>query len=65
MLDAIRHGSMPEGEEHNQSKLIEKEVLEIRRLRSAGNKLIKIGKMFNTSLGNVSAIACKRKWKHI
>ena len=53
------------GEKSGRSKLTEKEVLEIRKLRKQGYKLKEISKKFNVSLYTIYDISNRRTWRHI
>lgn len=52
------------GEKHNQSKLIEKEVLAIRKIGRTMT-LKEIGFLYNISEGHVSDILLRKAWNHI
>lgn len=48
------------------TQLTEEQVLEIRRLYETGEyKMTELGKMFNTSQGNIGHIIKRDRWKHI
>ena len=58
--------SAKRGEENKASKLTEKDVLEIRRMRSECNYSLKeITKMFNVGRNSISNVLNKKTWKHI
>lgn len=63
--DKKRHGTDNVGEKQGNSKLSEKEVLEIRELYNLGYPQTKIASMFNVSQGHVCNIMKRRMWKHI
>lgn len=63
--DMIRHGTIATGERHGCSKLTEKQVLKIRRLRSYGTKLKELETMFGISTTMVKSIIYRKNWKHI
>lgn len=63
---AIKHKlNQMQGEHHPLSKLTEIEVLEIRKLRKKGYKIILLANKFNICKGNVSLITSRKAWKHI
>ena len=54
------------GRSHKNSKLNVKEVVEIRRLFSAGGVTHReIGKMFNISRRHISQVVNRKRWRHI
>lgn len=54
------------GEKHSWSKLTEKEVLDIRRLRTEQNiEYSKIAKTYNVTRGNIYNIVKRISWKHV
>ena len=58
--------SAKRGDENKASKLTEKDVLEIRRMRSEYNYSLKeITKMFNVGRNSISNVLNKKTWKHI
>lgn len=63
---AIRTGLINQnGEDSMNSKLKDKQILEIRRLSSEGIKNIELSSMFNTCNQNISLIVNRKAWKHI
>lgn len=59
-MDFVRRGAR-----HNQAKLTDDDVREIRRLRAAGVKLAAIGRRFGIGTSNVSDIANRKTWRHL
>ena len=53
------------GENNNFSKLIEENVIEIKKLLKNNVSGIKISKLYNVSTSAISAIKTGRNWKHI
>ena len=53
------------GSKNANSKLNEKQVLEIRRLRNKGYKLMDISKIYKINISHISAICNRKAWKHI
>jgi hypothetical protein len=53
------------GQDHPRTKLVDSDVVEIRRLVETGMKHADIGKMFGVKDITVTAIANRRIWKHI
>lgn len=64
MVNKNRHKPLI-GEKHGSSKLTEKDVLEIRRLRKEGMTRKKISEKFLISRGYVYEIVVRRSWNHI
>lgn len=63
---AIRLGLWPMGTSHGMVKLTEKDVLEIRRRRAAGEKPMEIAKSFpQVHRHTVSRVASGRGWRHL
>ena len=66
MLDMKEKGRSSTGIDNGMRVLTEEQVLEMRRLYPTGDYTMKkLGKMFNTTLGNVSHIIKRERWKHI
>lgn len=53
------------GSEHGMSKLIEKEIIKIKKMLKKGIKQTEIAKIFNVDATNISCIARNKTWKHI
>ena len=53
------------GEKHPQSKLKEKDVLDIRRMRLEGKKLSELADIFKVNLVTILYICNRKNWKHI
>lgn len=53
------------GENHNNRKLTNGDVLEIRRLRDAGVLLSEVAERFGINKGTASCIANRKDWKHL
>ncbi|MEK6878045.1 MAG: HNH endonuclease signature motif containing protein [Nanoarchaeota archaeon] len=59
-------GRNQKGEKHNMAKLIESEILKIRKLYKTGNYLQKeLALFFNVSRANIGYIVKNKSWKHI
>lgn len=63
--DRDRKDRQARGETQGSSKLTEKDVLEIRKLRSLGVTQTELGIRFGTSQGNIWHIVHHSSWKHI
>lgn len=58
--------SAKKGEKNHSSKLLVFEVLEIRKMYSAGDtSYSKLAKIFNVTKGNILSIVNRKTWKHI
>ena len=53
------------GERHGMSKLSEKEIIKIRKLRFDGYTIVKLGKIFGVDHTMISNICRNKNWKHI
>lgn len=53
------------GEKHGRSRFTEKDVLEIRSRRSAGEKLKSIALDFNTDKAVIHQLASRKSWRHL
>jgi hypothetical protein len=62
--DTLRHGRRKMGSASN-AKLVEEDVLEIRRLRSEGVPTGALASRFGVSRGNIEAIVYRRSWRHL
>src|SRR5581483_3463332 len=62
--DALRHGTRARGSRCN-SKLVEQDVLAIRRLRAEGVPTKDLAVRFGVSKSNIEAIVTGRSWKHL
>lgn len=62
--DMVRHGTRIVGENHYQSKLSEKEVIEIKKLYSLGYTKMALAKQFNVSSRNIFFIVNNNSWQH-
>jgi DNA invertase Pin-like site-specific DNA recombinase len=58
-------GSINVGSRNGGAKLGEDEVLEIRRLVSAGTTYGDLARRFGVSLTAISKVVLRKKWKHI
>lgn len=74
MRDAVKKNRMAKGEKisirirgekSNFSKLIEKDVIEIRKLKLSGEKTASLAKKFNVSDDNIRRIVRMDTWRHI
>jgi hypothetical protein len=53
------------GSKVGNSKLVEDQVLEIRKLRNKGYSMRELGRMFNVDHKTISAIIKRKTWNHI
>ena len=63
--DALKKGRLAVGERIAQSKLSERDVLEIRRIAKLGIKRCVLGRMFKINESTVSKIVLRKRWLHI
>lgn len=63
--DRRRHGTMPMGSNHKNSKLTEDQVREMRQLAAQGMSQRLIGLRYGIQQGSVSAIVLRKVWKHV
>jgi HNH endonuclease/NUMOD4 motif len=56
---------MPRGEKNHYAKLVDVEVIEIRRLRNSGLRLRVIAEQFGICIQSVANIAKRKSWTHI
>ena len=52
------------GSKHGRSKLIESQIIEIRRMRAEGRLLREIAERFGVTAGLISLVASGKIWKH-
>ena len=66
-LDSMKKGrhKVPLGEDHGKSKLSNKDVLKIRKMRKKGYTFKFIAEKFNITSANVGYITKRKTWKHI
>ena len=62
--DMLRHGTRLMGSRCN-AKLVEGEVLEIRRLRREGARVRDLASAYEVSPQNIEAIVHRRSWRHL
>lgn len=62
--DALRHGTRAVGS-RCKSKLMEKDVLEIRRSRTEGESMGDLAVRFGVTRKNIEAIVHRRSWRHL
>lgn len=62
--DAVRHGTKARGEALR-SKLTEADVIEIRRLREEGAKVVELAARFQVGQSNIRSVLSRRSWKHV
>lgn len=62
--DALRHGTRAMGSRCN-AKLVEDDVLEIRRLRADGVPTAELAGRYAVSEENIKAIVARRSWRHL
>lgn len=53
------------GSKNGMAKLLESDVLEIRRLYSLGHRGKELGPLFNVSPATIYDIVMKRRWRHL
>lgn len=53
------------GEEVGSAKLTDAAIIEIRRLRAAGEKLMVLGALYGVHFSTISMICRRRSWAHI
>lgn len=63
--DAMRHGTSLIGTANPSAKLTNREVFEIRKLRSEGMRLKDLAKRFEMSLASISGIVVGKNWSHL
>jgi hypothetical protein len=59
------HGTIPRGESHYKARLTERDVLEIRRRRAAGERRDKLAHQFGVTVGQIKSITARLCWRHI
>ncbi len=59
------HGTQPRGSKHQNSKLTEDDVIEIKRLLKTGMTCKEIAKGFVVGTSNIKNISCGLAWKHV
>jgi len=67
-LDDMRkkgRANRPKGEDHHDSKLTEKDVIEIRKLRKMERTLVELGKIYKVNPKTIESICKFKKWKHV
>ena len=65
-IHAFQNGTRAIGSKHCQSKLLEKDIIKIRKLYVPyKNSQYKLAKQFNISRGSISSILSGRTWRHI
>ena len=63
--DSMRHLTIPKGEDHRNSVLNEKSIIEIRRRAKLGETSPQIAADYNVSASTIHQIRHYRTWKHI
>jgi hypothetical protein len=63
--DRRKHGTIPTGEKHPQSKLTEDQVISIKGELKTGATLKSLGAKYGVSWGLISHIKQGRAWKHV
>lgn len=65
--DMIKKGRInpPVGEKNGTAIFTEKDILQIRKERLAGESIMKIGKKFGVHNATISGICLRKTWKHI
>lgn len=64
-LDMTSRGRQAKGSRNGASKITEKDVLTIRKMRKEGKTLKEIASIFNLSMTSVFNICKRRNWKHV
>ena len=64
-LDKLKHGTMPQGTRHHNSKLNGAAATEIRRRSAAGEGNTELGKAFGVTQSTVYAVVRRKTWKHV
>jgi hypothetical protein len=65
IADKFEHGTTGRGEKGGMAKLTDRQVLEIRELRSKGETEKNVSKIFNVSRSQISRITKRENWSHI
>lgn len=63
--DKTAKGRQARGETSGRAKLTEAQVVEIRRRRDAGEKIVPLGQEFGVPHTQISAIAHRKSWRHV
>lgn len=63
--DALRHGTRARGSRCGATKLLEDDVIEIRRMRSEGETFGDLAARFQVTKENIKAIVNGRSWRHL
>lgn len=66
-LDMVSKGrkASKRGSGHKMSKLVEKDVVDIRNARSSGESLASLASRFGVTFQHISNIAKRKTWRHI
>ncbi|WP_049732830.1 HNH endonuclease [Rhizobium ecuadorense] len=64
-LDKIQHGTIGRGEKGAMAKLSEKQVVEIRKLRSDGLTEQEVSRLFNVDRAQIGRITRRENWSHV
>jgi hypothetical protein len=66
IADKVRHGTEQKGERHGGAKLVESQVLEIRRAVDLGQETkVAIAKRYGVDRSTVYLIGARKNWQHI
>lgn len=65
LMDRHRSGRAPTGSKHSNSKLVEADVIEIRKLAAAGVSKQKIASKYNVSRAAIRQLLDGRSWKYV
>lgn len=65
MDDARRHGRIRLGERHQNSKLTDDAVREMRKLRAMGETFRALADLFGVSASNACAACSGKQWGHV
>lgn len=60
-----QHGTRPKGEQVHFHRFVSEQILEMRKMRNEGKKLLEIANAFGTSQTLVSQVCRREIWKHI
>jgi len=64
-LHASRLGLLVHGEDHNQAKLTEQDVRDIRELSNSGVGLRELARQYKLNVSTIHAVVHRKTWKHV
>ncbi len=65
LADRSRHGTLPIGEKHHNSKFTESQILTIRELVKSGKSFAYVGRLFGANYTTISRIYRRKLWAHV